>query len=149
GRDTFAIMCIDVDRFKEVNDVFGHAAGDALLREVAARLKSVAGEAFLARFGGDEFNVITPLGVGPVAISALGEQLLAAVSDEIDIGGHGLRVGVSIGVAVFPPDGIEETALLGNADAALYRAKREGRGTIRFFEADMDRQLREKRAMQH
>jgi len=145
----FAVVCIDLDRFKEVNDVFGHGVGDALLCQVTDRLRAVTGGAFLARPGGDEFVVVVTAEPQPDSAAALAERLLAAMADGFDIDGHHLRMGLSIGVAVFPADGADATTLLGNADAALYRAKADGRGTIRFFQADMDKRLREKRALQH
>jgi diguanylate cyclase (GGDEF)-like protein/PAS domain S-box-containing protein len=147
GGEGFAVLSIDLDRFKEINDVFGHSVGDALLCEVSRRLQSAAGDAFLARLGGDEFMMIASDGPHPAQAGALADRLLATIADELEIEGHRLRTGVSIGIAVFPTDGADITALLANADAALYRAKEEGRGTIRFFEADMDRQLRDRRAL--
>jgi diguanylate cyclase (GGDEF)-like protein/PAS domain S-box-containing protein len=145
----FAVICIDLDRFKEINDVFGHAVGDALLCQVTDRLKAAANGAFLARPGGDEFVVVATAEPQPEAAAALAERLRAVMADGFEIDGHRLHMGLSIGVAVFPADGADATTLLGNADAALYRAKAEGRGAIRFFQADMDRRLREKRALQH
>jgi diguanylate cyclase (GGDEF)-like protein len=145
---SFALLCIDFDRFKEINDVFGHSTGDALLREVSQRLRKAADGAFLARLGGDEFNLILTEGEHPTAAERLAERLQAAIADEIAIEGHLLRTGITIGVAIYPADGKDAAMLLGNADAALYRAKAEGRGTIRFFEADMDRRLRQRRALQ-
>jgi len=147
ANESFAILCIDLDRFKEVNDVFGHSVGDALLREVSRRLQEAAAGAFLARLGGDEFTLIAA--GGPSAAENLAERLLASVSEDLDIEGHRLRIGLSLGVAIYPTDGADPTTLLGNADAALYRAKADGRGTIRFFAADMDQRLRERRALQH
>jgi diguanylate cyclase (GGDEF)-like protein len=149
GNEQFAILCIDLDRFKEVNDVFGHSVGDALLREVASRLKIAAGNAFLARVGGDEFTVITINRPQPANAQALADQLLAAVAEEIRIEGRHLRIGLSIGIAVYPTDGADATKLLANADAALYRAKAQARGSIRFFDAELDHQLRDDRALQH
>jgi diguanylate cyclase (GGDEF)-like protein/PAS domain S-box-containing protein len=146
---SFALLCIDFDRFKEVNDVFGHSAGDALLREVSRRLQDAAEGAFLARLGGDEFTVIAAQGAQPATAAALAERLSAAVDDDLDILGHRLRIGLSIGVAIYPTDGRDMATLMANADAALYRAKADGRGTIRFFEAEMDERLRERRALQH
>jgi len=140
-------VCIDLDRFKEVNDVFGHPVGDALLREVARRLRRAADGAFLARLGGDEYTLIVEGEPSTVATTA--ERLLASMADDFDIDGHRLRIGTSIGVAIYPSDGTDDTTLLGNADAALYRAKADGRGTIRFFHAAMDQRLREQRALQH
>ena len=145
----FAVMCIDLDRFKEVNDVFGHSVGDELLKEVSRRLRETAGEAFLARLGGDEFNVIVAGGPQPATSEALADQLLAGVSGNLDICGQRLLVGLSIGVAVYPTDGADAATIMANADAALYRAKSEGRGTIRFFDAETDKRLRDRRALQH
>jgi diguanylate cyclase len=148
-RDTFAVVFMDLDRFKEVNDVFGHSIGDGLLRELAKRLKAAADRAFLARLGGDEFSIIVGGGVQPGVTEELTERLQAAVASDVEVDGRGMRTGLSIGVAIYPADGADAAALLANADAALYRAKREGRGSVRFFEAEMDRRLRERRALQH
>jgi diguanylate cyclase (GGDEF)-like protein len=145
---TFAVLCLDLDRFKEINDVFGHAVGDALLMTIARRMQDAIGDTFLARLGGDEFAIVASAGGQPSKAAALAESLLAAVADEIVIDQHPLRVGLSVGVALFPDDGTNADALTANADAALYRAKAEGRGTVRFFEAEMDQQIRERRAMQ-
>jgi diguanylate cyclase (GGDEF)-like protein len=147
--ESFAVLCIDLDRFKEVNDVFGHSAGDGLLREMARLLQSAAGDAFLARLGGDEFTLIAAEGPQPATAERIAEALQAAADSDVVIDGHHLHVGLSIGVAIFPTDGDNAATLLANADAALYRAKAEGRGMIRFFEADMDKRLRERRALQH
>jgi diguanylate cyclase (GGDEF)-like protein len=146
---SFAVLCLDLDRFKEVNDVFGHSAGDGLLREVSRLLRAAAGDAFLARLGGDEFTVIVAEGAQPTTVERVAEALQAAVAEDVLVEDHRLHVGLSIGVAIFPTDGDTAASLLANADAALYRAKAEGRGTIRFFEADMDERLRERRALQH
>jgi diguanylate cyclase (GGDEF)-like protein/PAS domain S-box-containing protein len=146
--ESFAVLCIDLDRFKAVNDVFGHAVGDALLREASRRLETTCHGAFLARVGGDEFTVITPTGPQPAAAEALAERLTAAFDSDIDIDGHPLRVGLTIGVGIYPQDGADATTLVANADAALFRAKSDARGSIRFFEISMDKQLREKRALQ-
>lgn len=145
----FALMCVDLDRFKKINDLFGHPTGDGLLQEVTRRLQDVAGSGFLARLDGDEFALITTDGAQPSDAAALGDRLLGSVSDDLIIDGQRLRIGLSIGVAMFPDDGTETSSLVANADAALYRAKAEGRGTIRFFEAAMDKRLRERHAIQH
>jgi diguanylate cyclase (GGDEF)-like protein len=145
----FAVLCIDLDRFKEVNDVFGHSVGDALLCAVGRRMQEAVDGAFLARLGGDEFTVILTEGAQPTAAELTAERLLATVASEIAIGEQHLRIGMSIGVAVFPADGKDPMTLLANADAALYRAKAEGRGSIRFFAAEMDERLRERRVLQH
>jgi len=146
--DSFAVLSIDLDRFKAVNDVFGHTVGDALLREVARRMETACQGAFLARIGGDEFIAITPTAPQPATAETLAARLNAAVDADIDIDGHALRVGMTIGVAIFPQDGADATALVANADAALFRAKSEARGSIQFFEMSMDKELREKRALQ-
>jgi diguanylate cyclase (GGDEF)-like protein/PAS domain S-box-containing protein len=149
SKEPFAVLCIDLDRFKEVNDVFGHSMGDMLLREVSQRMRVAVDGAFLARVGGDEFSVVARAGTQASTAAVIGERLLGAVDDDLDIAGQRLRVGLSIGIAVFPDNGTDSATLLANADAALYRAKSEGRGTIRRFEADMDKRLRERRALQH
>ncbi len=148
NRELFAVLSIDLDRFKEVNDTFGHAVGDDLLRALAQQLGALAGEAYLARLGGDEFTLITPIGDQPALAEMLAGQLHAAVATDLDLNGQQLRVGLSIGVAIFPADGTDATMLLNNADAALYRAKAAGRGKTRFFEIEMDNRLRERRTIQ-
>jgi diguanylate cyclase (GGDEF)-like protein/PAS domain S-box-containing protein len=146
--ERFAILSLDFDRFKEINDLFGHPAGDALLGEIAKRLKALTHDAFVARIGGDEFMLISATGPQPQTAAALAARIRSTLSAEIDIEGQPLRTGVTIGVAVFPSDAREMAALISNADAALYRAKAEQRGSICFFEAEMDERLRERRALQ-
>jgi diguanylate cyclase (GGDEF)-like protein/PAS domain S-box-containing protein len=146
--ESFAILCMDLDRFKAVNDVYGHETGDALLREVARRIEAACQGAFLARTGGDEFAVITPTGAQPELAVTLAERLCAALNNDLDVDGRALRVGLTIGVGIFPQNGADAATLVANADAALFRAKAEARGSIRFFEMSMDQQLREKRALQ-
>ena len=148
GKESFAVLSIDLDRFKEINDTFGHAVGDDLLRALAEQLGSVVGEAYLARLGGDEFCIITPNGDHPALAEGLAERLHSAVAVDRELDGQHLRIGISIGVAIFPADGVDATTLLNNADAALYRAKAAGRGKTRFFEIEMDNRLRERRAIQ-
>jgi diguanylate cyclase (GGDEF)-like protein/PAS domain S-box-containing protein len=148
-KDGVAVLCMNLDRFKATNDLFGHSVGDALLKQFAYRLQKAAEGAFLARVGGDEFTVISAGGPQPASAEALAERVLEAMCQEFEIEGHQLRIGLSIGVAIFPTDGMDATALIANADAALSRAKSEGRGMVRFFEADMDKRLRERRALQH
>ena len=145
---SFALLCLNLDRFKDVNDLFGHSVGDAVLQEATRRMQSVMDGAFLARLGGDEFTVIAAQGPYPQTAASLADRLLGVVTQDFDIDGHRIRIGLSVGVAIFPTDGADVTALLANADAALHRAKVEGGGAIRFFEADMDSRLRERRALQ-
>jgi diguanylate cyclase (GGDEF)-like protein/PAS domain S-box-containing protein len=147
--ETLGVMCTDLDRFKEVNDLFGHSIGDELLRQVSARLREVAGkEILIARLGGDEFTILMRGDATPAALQELSERLIASIAEPFDIDGKSIRVGLTVGVAVFPTDGTEGSALLGNADAALYRAKAEGRGSVRFFDSEMDRHLKRRRALQ-
>jgi diguanylate cyclase (GGDEF)-like protein/PAS domain S-box-containing protein len=145
---TFAVLCLDLDRFKDVNDIFGHAAGDALLREFSSRIVKVAEGAFIGRMGGDEFTMLIE-GPQPETAVALAGRLMDVVASEFEFEGHRFQCGLSIGIALFPSDGEDATTLLNNADAALYRAKADGRGVYRMFEADMDKRLRERRALQN
>ncbi len=143
------VMCMDLDRFKEVNDMFGHSVGDALLREVAGRLCDVASDAFIARLGGDEFTVVVAgEDAQPGPMRSLAENLIATVARPFNIEGRSIRVGLTIGIARSPDDGTDSQMLMSNADAALYRAKAEGRGGVRFFDTEMDRRKRERRALQ-
>jgi diguanylate cyclase (GGDEF)-like protein/PAS domain S-box-containing protein len=146
--ESFAVLCVDLDRFKEVNDVFGHIVGDALLRQIASRLQGACEGAFLARVGGDEFTVITAVGPQPATAETISERISGALAKEIEIDGHQLRAVLTTGVSIYPNDGADAESLVANADAALYRAKAEDRGSIRFFEPDMDKRLREKRVLQ-
>jgi diguanylate cyclase (GGDEF)-like protein/PAS domain S-box-containing protein len=149
NEESFAVLSVDLDRFKEVNDTFGHAIGDDLLRELAGQLCVLAGEAYLARLGGDEFCIISPTGDQPALAESIAERLHSGVAIDRKLNGQHLRIGVSIGIAIFPADGPDATALLNNADAALYRAKAAGRGKTRFFEIEMGNRLRERRVLQH
>ena len=142
----FGVLCFDLDRFKEVNDVFGHAVGDKLLCEVSKRFAAAAEGAFLARIGGDEFTLIASRGTQPDAASDLAERLLASVAAGFEIDGRQMKIGVSIGVAIYPDYDSVET-LLANADAALYRAKGHGGGKVCFFDERQDVGLRERRAL--
>lgn len=142
-----AVLCLDLDRFKEVNDLFGHAAGDTMLVTVANAVRGLLGEAqLMARLGGDEFAVLLPCSEA-VAAGRLAEQILDALRSDTD--GAGPVIATSIGIAVYPDDADERALLLSYADTALYRAKSEGRGTYRFFEAKMGVQVRERRLLEH
>jgi diguanylate cyclase (GGDEF)-like protein/PAS domain S-box-containing protein len=148
GQSSFAILCIDLDRFKEVNDVFGHSTGDLFLCEAAKRVTAACDGAFVARLGGDEFTIIASAGSQPATAERICAGLMAAFNAEFRLNGHAIHASCSIGVSVYPQDGADMETLIMNADAALYRAKAEERGTIRFFEATMDQQIREKRTLQ-
>ena len=149
-----SVIYLDLDNFKDVNDTFGHSFGDALLVEVAKRLRNCLREDdVVARLGGDEFAVIHALGPTeadePIkAMNALASRILASVIDPFDIEGHRVAIGTSIGVAIAPGDGIGSDQLLKNADMAMYRAKGEGRGTFCFFEPAMDARVRARRALE-
>ncbi|WOH53997.1 bifunctional diguanylate cyclase/phosphodiesterase [Bradyrhizobium sp. sBnM-33] len=146
---SFAVLCIDLDHFKEVNDLFGHSMGDALLQEVSRRLRRAAQGAYVARVGGDEFIAVVEQVPLPGAAELLAARMREAFRRPIEIDGHALEIDLSIGVALYPRDGDKPATLLANADAALYRAKHEGRGVTRIFTSAMDRQLRERRAIEH
>jgi diguanylate cyclase (GGDEF)-like protein/PAS domain S-box-containing protein len=148
GEPGFAILCIDVDRFKEVNDLFGQSVGDLLLGEVASRITAACDGAFVARVGGDEFAIITSAGPQPATAERICERVMAAFHAEFRLNDHAVHASCTIGISIYPQDGAEVETLIANAEAALYRAKAEGRGTIRFFEAAMDQQIRAKRALQ-
>lgn len=143
----FGVMCIDLDGFKQVNDVYGHSIGDLLLRQVADRLCAVANGVFVARLGGDEFTMIADTEECS-SISELIDRLLAAFVDDFELDGHRLRQALSIGVAVYPDDGTDAETLMKNADAALYRAKAANLGSVQFFEANMAARLRDRAALQ-
>jgi diguanylate cyclase (GGDEF)-like protein len=145
----FAILCMNCDRFKEVNEVFGHGVADRLLQKLAGRLKVAAGDAFLARLGGDDFNILVAGGKQPVASEELAKHIQELVFDGFNIDGHIIKTALSIGIAIYPHDGPDAQTLMINADAALSLAKRDGRGSLRFFEAEMDKQQRDRLAMQH
>ncbi|RTM10134.1 MAG: EAL domain-containing protein [Hyphomicrobiales bacterium] len=147
GRECFAVMRLDVDGLKDVNGVYGPTVADALLRQVATRLAAAADKNFLGRTGGG-FTIIVNDGPHPATAVALADRLLATVAEVFDVEGHTLRVGLSIGIAFFPDDATDVTALLSNSQAALDRARADGRGVFRMFEADMDRKLRERRALE-
>jgi diguanylate cyclase (GGDEF)-like protein/PAS domain S-box-containing protein len=147
--ERFAVLCIDLDRFKEINDLHGHSVGDLVLCEVSRRLRQACGAAFMARIGGDEFIAIMPEpNHDRDAIPRLVERLEAVLDSDVEAGGHCFELDLSIGIAMFPNDGTDATSLIANADAALYRAKQEGRGTSRYFTAAMDQQLRARRALE-
>ncbi|OSI31004.1 bifunctional diguanylate cyclase/phosphodiesterase [Bradyrhizobium canariense] len=145
----FAVLCIDLDHFKEINDLFGHAVGDAVLRETSLRLQEAAQGCYVARVGGDEFIGITDQVPLSASAELLATKMRAAFEDPIEVDGHTLKLDLCVGAALFPRDADKIDSLLANADAALYRAKHEGRGAIRLFTSAMDQQLRARRALEH
>ena len=146
-----AVLCLDLDGFKAVNDLHGHSAGDALLREVAARLKGGVREAdTVARLGGDEFVVLQTDYGQPDAVRTLAERLVATLAEPYSLGAGQVQgaVTTSIGIAMFPSDGSDPETLLRNADTALYRAKWAGKNGSALFQPEMDHELRERRALE-
>jgi diguanylate cyclase (GGDEF)-like protein len=136
---SLAVLCLDLDRFKDINDTLGHQGGDGLLKTVAERLRKCVGEDdVVARTGGDEFSIVQVAAEQPIAATALATRIIEAIDDPIEVEGHQVVVGTSVGIAVSPGDGTDPHQLLKNADLALHRAKSEGRGIHRFFEPDMD-----------
>jgi diguanylate cyclase (GGDEF)-like protein len=144
-----AVLYIDLDRFKSVNDSLGHLVGDALLRKVAERFKSALRDGdVVARLGGDEFAVIQGDAPQPEAATALAARLVDLIGRAYAVEGHMLHIGASVGVAISPDDGVEPDVVLNKADLALYRAKAEGRGNYRFFEPGMDERMQARRLLE-
>ncbi|GIZ53710.1 hypothetical protein NCCP691_37240 [Noviherbaspirillum aridicola] len=143
--DRVAVLFIDLDRFKEVNDTLGHARGDELLSEVAQRLRqSIAASDIVARLGGDEFVVVSQCINGAQSAMQLVEKLRYALDAPIELAAHEVFVRSSIGISMFPQDGRSEEDLLQHADIAMYRAKEEGRNGYRFYTEEMGIQVRER-----
>jgi diguanylate cyclase (GGDEF)-like protein len=146
---SFAVLCLDLDDFKIVNDTLGHSAGDRLLQAVAVRLASCARAIdMVARQGGDEFTIIQTELERPEDADRFAQRIVTTISEPYDLDGSQVVIGVSIGVAVAPGDGSQSEQLLKNADIALYRAKSEDRGSYSFFEAGMDARLQARRALE-
>jgi diguanylate cyclase (GGDEF)-like protein/PAS domain S-box-containing protein len=149
GGQRLAICCIDLDLFKDVNDSYGHATGDRVLRMVAERLSETLGERdFAARIGGDEFAVVLDAGASPDAVEATAARLVEALSVPYAIDGIDVMIGASAGIAMFPVDGAGADELTKNADLALYQAKAEGRRRHRFFQKDLQRAALERRELE-
>lgn len=137
-----AVLCLDLDRFKQVNDTLGHPVGDALLRAVVDRLRScVRRSDTVARLGGDEFAIIQFPITRQEEAGSFAERVIAALSEPYHQGEHRIMIGTSAGIAVTPNDSFKADGLLKMADIALYRAKADGRGTSRFFKPEMDQDL--------
>ena len=146
--DDIAVMFLDLDRFKGVNDSLGHSIGDALLCAVTERLQRVVADAdTVARLGGDEFAIVQSKAT-PTLASEMAAQIIDALVEPFDVRGHQVVIGTSIGIALAPNDGTEPDQLLRNADMALYRAKAEGKGTCHFFQPEMDAQMQERRRLE-
>lgn len=144
-----AFLSLDLDHFKSVNDTLGHPVGDLMLKAVADRMRScIRGEDFVARLGGDEFALVQVPSPQAPDLPALASRLIEAVGAPYEIEGHQIVIGLSIGIALAPADGSDPDMLMKSADLALYRAKADGGGTYRFFEAAMDARMRERRALE-
>lgn len=143
------VLALDLDRFKVVNDTYGHAAGDQLLRQVAERLRELVGpDDTVSRLGGDEFVILWRGAASRDGVEPLARRIVRNLVTPFILDGNMAQVGTSVGIALHPQDGATPESLLRNADTALYRAKSEGRGTVRFFEPAMEVELRERREME-
>jgi diguanylate cyclase (GGDEF)-like protein len=141
-----ALLCLDLDNFKVINDTLGHPTGDGLLCEIATRLSAICGDGFVARLGGDEFALVLP--DDGRSLDRMARDIITAVSAPCHVNGHRMVPGTSIGLAIAPQDGDDVTTLFKNADLALYRAKQEGKGGFRFFEAAMNAEAQARRQME-
>ncbi len=145
----FAVLCIDLDHFKDVNDSLGHPVGDLLLQAVTQRLRAAVRETdTIARLGGDEFAVVQTNVTWPSDASALAQRLVEALGAAYELDGHNVSIGASIGVSLAPDDGLDADQLLRNADLALYRGKADGRGCVRFYETEMNARALLRRSLQ-
>ena len=133
-RERLAVMFLDIDHFKKINDGLGHAAGDDVLVKVGERLRScLRGNDTVARLGGDEFLFLVPDVTKESDVASLARKILAVVSEPLTIAGREIQVTASLGVGIYPNDGAESEALVSNVDAAMYRAKEKGRNNFQFF----------------
>jgi diguanylate cyclase (GGDEF)-like protein len=146
---SLALLVLNIDRFKEINDTLGHSVGDTLLQLVAERLREQLGEVnMVARIGGDEFAVLEMSDKPAERAAALAKRLQAVISEPLDIDGQQFVIGASVGIAIAPTDGNESDQLLKNADLALDRAKSDRRGTYSFYEREMDERLQARRHLE-
>jgi diguanylate cyclase (GGDEF)-like protein len=145
-----AVLCLDLDDFKTVNDTLGHSVGDALLCAVSERLRDlIPGSDLISRTGGDEFSIVQSDAGQPAAdTAALAARVVEALSLPFELGDHHVVISASVGVAIAPDDGDNADQLLKNADMALYRAKEDGRGRFHFFETEMDVKAQARRALE-
>ena len=147
--ESCALLMLDIDRFKAVNEALGHPAGDELLREAARRLRAcMHPEGVIARLGSDEFAVLLRDGNHPQDAIAAAKQIIAVLAEPLAVGGQQVMPSASIGIAVAPADGVETDQLLKNADLALCRAKADGGGCLRLFEPQMDGKVQARRALE-
>jgi diguanylate cyclase (GGDEF)-like protein len=131
-------MFIDLDKFKPVNDTYGHGVGDLLLKDVASRIQDCLRESdTAARIGGDEFVILLPTIATQQDASRVGEKILHALNQPFELMGHNLQISSSIGVAVYPKHGADEKLLVKSADIAMYHAKKNGRNNVKMFRPGM------------
>ncbi len=148
-REHAAVFCLDLDRFKDVNDAYGHPVGDLLLQSVAGRLRQCIRDTdMVGRLGGDEFAIVQAGVSQPTDATSLASRLVEVIGAPYEIGGRQVTVGLSIGIALTPGDGLDPDQLLKNADMALYRAKSDGHGLYRFFEPEMDARMQARRTLE-
>ncbi|WP_184223179.1 putative bifunctional diguanylate cyclase/phosphodiesterase [Granulicella aggregans] len=148
-RNSVAVLMVDLDRFKNVNDFFGHNVGDRLLEGVAGRLRiSLRESDIVARMGGDEFVIVVPLVIADGDVETVASKVIAAIIEPFHIEGHTLQIGASVGISLFPTDGVDPTSLLQFADAAMYEAKKEGGGTYCFFTPELAKTLRRRQTLE-
>lgn len=134
----FGVFFVDLDRFKNVNDSLGHHVGDALIKAAAQRIQQSLGENYLvARVGGDEFMVLTPTGTDKDECVVMASRVVEAMAGAFDLDGHEVRISSSVGVSLYPANGIDKHELMIHADAAMYHAKAAGRNNLQFFEQGM------------
>jgi diguanylate cyclase (GGDEF)-like protein len=144
-----AVFCLDLDRFKDVNDAHGHPVGDLLLKAVADRLRQCIRDVDMAaRLGGDEFAIVQAGSSQPAEATSLASRLIEVIGAPYELGGRQVAVELSIGIALAPGDGLDPDQLLKNADTALYRAKSDGQGLYRFFEPEMDARMQSRRRLE-
>ncbi len=147
--ECLAVLCLDLDQFKSVNDALGHPIGDELLKLVGERLRNCTREPdTVARLGGDEFAIIMTKMEDPSDAAALSKRIRDSIIKPYQIDGHQIVTDISIGISIAPYDALEPDPLLRNADMALYGAKADGRGTYRFFEPEMNTRMRARRELE-
>ncbi len=145
NKEQLAIMFLDLDRFKNINDTLGHKAGDELLKQTALRLKEALKEqVIVVRMGGDEFIVAFPDLGKESNISRLAQEIIDAFKEPFNIGGHDMYISTSIGISLYPHDGVDIDNLIKNADIAMYRAKDNGRNNYQFYTEDMNKKALER-----
>jgi diguanylate cyclase (GGDEF)-like protein len=145
----FAVLCLDLDHFKSVNDTLGHPVGDALLKQVSERLtRCVRHGDLVARLGGDEFAIIQANARDPDQTETLAERIVETISKPYEIDGHRVDIGASVGMTLAPRDGHDADQLMKNADLALYRTKSDGRNGFSFFKPEMNNQIQVRRTLE-